>query len=222
MIDSFQGCFKDRYRFFAGLFFFYRFVISLSFAFSTNAVSLYISLEMIVILMLAFHAWAQPYEKRFYNLVDTFMLSNLAIVNGLSLFNYYWVNYSSAGDKEVIAALAVQLFLIYLPIFYIVIMCSLFVATGCSRRARQLLYKVNVYVPLFRKVDGDLELYNNAENVPFDDEHLPHRMFEDENTDGDEQERPLVRERNNYGAANSEPATDHERGMRRARTNKTV
>ena len=220
VIDSFQGCFKDRYRFFAGLFFFYRFVISLSFAFATNAVSLYISLEMIVILMLAFHAWAQPYEKRFYNLVDTFMLSNLAIVNGLSLFNYYWVNYSSASDKEVIVALAVQLFLIYLPIFYVVIMCGLFVATSCSRRARRFLYKVNMYVPLFREDDDDMELYDNVENVPFDDEHLPHRMFEDEDTDGDEQERLLVRERNNYGAANSEPATD--RGMKRVHTNKTV
>ena len=62
VIDSFQGCFKDRYRFFAGLFFLYRFVISLLFALATNAVSLYISLEMIVILMLTFHAWAQPYE----------------------------------------------------------------------------------------------------------------------------------------------------------------
>ena len=106
--------------------------------------------------MLAFHAWAQPYEKRFYNLVDTFMLSNLAIVNGLSLFNYYWVNYSSAGDKEVIAALAVQLFLIYLPMFYIVIMCSIFVATGCSRKPRRVLYKVNKYVSLFREEDGEL------------------------------------------------------------------
>ena len=99
-------------------------------------------------------------------------------------------------------------------------MCSLFVATGCSRRARRFLYKVNKYVPLFREEDGDLELYNNAENVPFDDEHLPHCMFMDEDTDGDEQERPLVRGRNNYGATNSEPATD--RGVRCARTNKTV
>ena len=219
VIDSFQGCFKDRYRFFAGLFFLYRFVISLSFAFATNAVSLYISLEMIVILMLAFHAWAQPYEKRFYNLVDTFMLSNLAIVNGLSLFNYYWVNYSTAGDKEVIVALAVQLVLIYLPILYIVTMCSLLVVTNCSRRGRQLLYKVNMYVPLFKEDDEDMELYNNTEDVPFDDDHLPHRMFENEDTDGDEQERPLVRARN-YGAANSEPSTD--RVMKRARSNKTV
>ena len=222
VIDSFQGCFKDRYRFFAGLFFFYRFIISLSFALTTNAVSLYISLEMIVILMLAFQAWAQPYEKRFYNLVDTFMLTNLAIVNGLSLFNYYWVNYSSAGDKEVIAALAVQLVLIYLPIFYIVAMCCLFVATHLSKRARRLLRKFNLYVPLFSKEDEDMELFNNAENVPFDDQHLPHRMFEEEITDHDvEQERPLARDRNvNYGAANSEPATD--KAVRRSRSNKTV
>ena len=148
------------------------------------------------------------------------MLSNLAIVNGLSLFNYYWVNYSSAGDKEVIAALVIQLFLIYLPIFYIIIMCSLFIATSYSRRARRLLYKVNMCVPLFREDGDDMELYNTAEDVPFDDEHLPHRMFEDADMDGDEPESPLFRERNNYGAANSEPATD--KGMRRARTNKTV
>ena len=219
VIDSFQGCFKDRYRFFAGLFFLYRFVISLSFAFATNAVSLYISLEIIVILMLAFHAWAQPYEKHFYNLIDTLMLSNLAIVNGLSLFNYYWVNYSTAGDKEIIVALAVQLFLIYLPILYIVTMCSLLVVASCSRRGRQLLYKVNMYVPLFKEDDEDMELYNNAEDVLFDDDHLPHRMFENEDTDGDEQERPLIRARN-YGAANSEPSTD--RVMKRACSNKTV
>ena len=221
VIDSFQGCFKDRYRFFAGLFFLYRFVISLSFAFSTNAVSLYISLEMIVILMLAFHSFAQPYERRFYNLVDTFMLANLAIVNGLSLFNYYWVNYSSAGGKEVITALAVQLILVYLPILYIVIMCVLFLATSYSRRARRYLHKVNAYVPLFKDDEENMELLNNAEDVPFDDDHLPHRMFEDESTDHGEEEEIRRPSRNrNYGAAGSEPNTD--RVVQRPRSNKTI
>ena len=220
IIDSFQGCFKDRYRFFAGLFFLYRLVISLSFAFATNAVSLYISLEMIVIVMLAFHAWAQPYERRFYNLLDTFMLSNLAIVNGLSLFNYYWVNYSSSGDKEVVVALVVQVILAYLPILYIVVMCILFAATSYSRKARIYFFKVNAYVPLFKVENEDLELVANAENVPFDDEHLPHRMFENEETDheGDET-RPLVRSRN-YGAANSDNTVN--RPVPRTRSNKTL
>ena len=221
VIDSFQGCFKDRCRFFAGLFFLYRFVISLSFALATNAVSLYVSLEMILILMLAFHSWAQPYERRFYNLLDTFMLSNLAIVNGLSLFNYYWVNYSSAGDKEVIVALAVQLFLIYLPIIYIVVMCTLFTVSRCSRRARRYLYNVNMYVPLFKVEDQDMELLYNADNVPFDDDHLPHRMFENDQVDEGEEDRPLVRSQNiNYGAANSDKTAD--RGVPHIRNHKTL
>ena len=221
VIDSFQGCFKDRYRFFAGLFFLYRFVISLSFAYSTNAVSLYISLEMIVILMLAFHSLAQPYEKRFYNLLDTFMFCNLAIVNGLSLFNYYWVNYSSAGDKEVIVALTVQLILVYIPIVYIVTMCTLLLLTSCSRRARRFLYRVNRYVPLFKDEGNDMELHDNAENVPFDDDHLPHRMFDDEHVDEGEDTRPLVRNQN-YGAVriHSEPNTD--KAVHRTRSNKTL
>ena len=122
------------------------------------------------------------------------MLSTLAIVNGLSLFNYYWVNYSSAGNKEVIVTLTVQLILVYLPIVYIVTMCVLFTLTSCSRRARHYLCRVNTYVPLFKEEDNDMELHNNnVENVPFD-EHLPQRMFDDEQMDEGEDTTPLIYE----------------------------
>ena len=196
LIDSFQGCYKDNYRYFAGLLFVYRSLMSLSFALSTNAITLYLSLEVLVILMLAFHAWAQPYQRRFYNLLDTFMYANLAIVNGLSLFNYYWVNYSS-DQSDLMVSLVFQLILIFIPIVYIVAMCFLFNLTGCSRKARHSLHKINYrYVPLFDETTEDMELVDSlspSERLinhsrsftgsvpPFDEDHLPYRLFEEQN-----------------------------------------
>lgn len=192
LIDSFQGCYRDNCRHFAGLLFLYRFLMALSFALSTNAVTLYISLEILVIVMLAFHSWAQPYQQRFYNLLDTFIYSNLAIINALSLFNYYWVNYSS-DITNLTVSLVFQLILIFLSIIYFIVMCFLFNLTGCSGRARHCLHKVNDLVPLFEETGEELELreetlfHSSTErtnstlttNIPFDEQHLPYRIFED-------------------------------------------
>ena len=183
LIDSFQGCFKDNYRYFAGLFFIYRFFMALSFALSTNAITLYLSLEVLVVAMLALHAWAQPYEQRFYNLLDTFMFANLAIVNALSLYNIYWVNYSS-NHTYLTVSLVSQMILIYLPIIYLLVMCFLLTLTGYSKKARHrhCLRKLNHHIPLFEETAEDMEeslSHSRTESIPFDEEHLPYRMFED-------------------------------------------
>ena len=181
LIDSFQGCFKDRYRYFAGLFFIYRFLMSLSFALSTNAVTLYVTLEVLLIAMLSLHAWAQPYEQRFYNLLDTFMFANLAVVNALSIYNFYWVNYSS-NTTNLTVSLAFQVILIYLPILYLLVMCFFLILTGYSKKARRCFRKLNNHVPLFEESAEDLEeslTHSRTESVPFDEEHLPYRMFKD-------------------------------------------
>lgn len=191
LIDSFQGCYRDNCRHFAGLLFLYRFLMALSFALSTNAVTLYISLEILVVVMLAFHSWAQPYRHQFYNLLDTFIYSTLAIVNALSLFNYYWVNYSS-NNTSLTVSLVFQLILIFLPIIYFVVMCFLFNLTGCSGRARHCLRKVNNFVPLFEVTVEELELSeeivvqssngtinSTLTRIPFNEQHLPYRLFEE-------------------------------------------
>ena len=182
LIDSFQGCFKDRYRYFAGLFFIYRFIMSLSFALSTNAVTLYVTLEVLLIVMFTLHAWAQPYERRFHNLLDTFMFANLAVVNALSIYNFYWTNYSS-NITDLTVSLAFQTILIYLPILYLLVMCFLLILTGCSKKARHCLHKLNDCVPLFEESAEEMEeslAHSGTESIPFDEEHLPYRMFEDQ------------------------------------------
>ena len=181
LFDSFQGCFKDKFRFFASLLFLYRFLASLISALTLNPVSLYASIEVMAILMLALHAWAQPYERRFYNILDAFMYTNLAIVNGLSLFNYYWVNNPMNSKFEIVhITKTVQLILIYLPLMYIVVMWFLFGLTHCSKKVRRCLRKVNKHIPLFKPSPQEIEEeLNSAETIPFDETCLPYRIFDD-------------------------------------------
>ena len=180
LFDSFQGCFKDKYRFFAGVFFFYRFVVSLVSALSTNPVSLYVSTEIMAIIMLTLHAWAQPYERRFYNLLDTFMYANLAIVSGMTLFNYYWVNNPTNSNPMIVnIVMVVQLILIYLPLVFVATMWILFGLTGWSKKVRRCFRRINRHIPLFKlsPVEVEEEL-NSAETVPFDESYLPYRIFD--------------------------------------------
>ena len=63
LLDSFQGCFKDNCRCFAGLYLLYRVLIVLNmYVISTD--NFYVTLEIQLILMLLLHAVIQPYKKR--------------------------------------------------------------------------------------------------------------------------------------------------------------
>ena len=180
LFDSFQGCFKDKFRFFASLLFLYRFLVSLITAVSLTPVFLHVSIEVLIILMLCLHAWAQPYEQRFYNILDASMYTNLAIVNSLSLFNYYWVNNPTNSHSMIVHNIKIfQLFLAYLPLVYVVMMWLLFMLTRYSRKMRRRLMKVNKYIPLFKPSSQEVEEeLNNAETIPFDEATLPYRMFD--------------------------------------------
>ena len=181
LFDSFQGGFKDKFRFFASLFFLYRFIVSLISALSPNPVSFYVSMEVVVIAMLAVHAWAQPYERRFYNLLDTFFYVNIAVINALSLFNYFWLNNPTNSDPGIVSVVAIiKVFLNYVPLVYIATMLFLVGASACSRKARRRLRHINKYIPLYKPTPEERdEETDDAQTIPFNEETLPYRIFDD-------------------------------------------
>ena len=128
-LDSFQSCFKDEYRFFAGLYFVYRLVLFATASIATSYTQLYNLMEVELILFLSFHALAQPYEKRWHNVLNCLLFMNLAIINGMTLYNYTRAsdplsqNYRYAIDT----VSSIQLVLIYLPMIYMVgyVICRL-------------------------------------------------------------------------------------------------
>ncbi len=112
VFDSFQGCFEDNLRFFAGLYFVYRWVGLLTYAWSPTFGIFYTVVEATLIIILMMHALAQPYkkekevpfpngdlkpagnavtrrpqgkrEKLHHNAVDALLLADLALIKGPS------------------------------------------------------------------------------------------------------------------------------------------
>ena len=122
LLDSFQSCFQDKLRFFAGLYFFYRFFALSAFAYSTTLTQFYIIVEVQSILILTLHAIARPYKKTWHNVVDALIFANIAIINGLTLFNFMKIIEGKEDDGEVQKVVEitsiVQFILTCLPIVY--------------------------------------------------------------------------------------------------------
>ena len=130
-LDSFQGCYKDNFRFFSGLYFIARVVILAASAFISSILQSILVIELIILLMLGAHSLAQPFQKKSDNKSNGLILLNIGLVNSLTLF----VHIQQAQSDQISAVQAVlwiRLFLMYLP---------LACAVGCVVR-RVVLWEV--------------------------------------------------------------------------------
>ena len=124
LLDSFQGCFKDNLRFFAGLYFVYRWTAPLVNAMTSSLGTAYIISEGLLIIMLALHALFQPYQKRVHNVIDTLLFTDLLLINSITFFQYYLFQSQEsrhAIKENISKAAGIQMTLIYLPIFIIIL-----------------------------------------------------------------------------------------------------
>ena len=120
VFDSFQGCFKDKYRFFAGLYFIYRLVALLSFLITDSLTKFYIALEVQLIVMLTLQATTYAYKRRWHNLIDILLFANLAIINALTMYNYKRARDPNSYTTSINIVSAVQTLLILFPFVYVV------------------------------------------------------------------------------------------------------
>ena len=127
--DSFQGCFKDNWRCFSGIYFLYRLVILLIRVCSPNLTSFYIITELFLVIFLVFHSSVQPYQKRWHNVLDTIIFGNLVLINGFSVFLYSYNN-----SKELLNVQNFQIFLIYWPMVYILAHMIIACLNKCTKK----------------------------------------------------------------------------------------
>ena len=119
-LDSFQGCFKDKYRYFAGLFFLYRILLVLfSSVFTGGGIVANTTHEVILFLILLLHCLCRPFEKKSDNNIDSFLLINLLMINlFIIISSFLFIDWDDLKLKCFIASL--QLFLMSLPLIYMV------------------------------------------------------------------------------------------------------
>ena len=114
-LDSFQGCYKDRLRFFSALYFVSRVVILAVNAFTSNISQSIIIVEIIILLMLGIYTLFHPFHKAADNINTGLILLNMAVIGCLTMLAYSQNGYEDQ-IKLVVFALVVRLILLYLPI----------------------------------------------------------------------------------------------------------
>lgn len=115
LLDSFQGSFKDNFRFFSGLYFFYR-IIVLATRSGRHFLDVYIVLQVIFTLMLFIHLMVRPYEKKQHNIVDALLFLNLAVINSLDIIRHTYSSQRIVNQTKVNIASWIQIVLLYIPV----------------------------------------------------------------------------------------------------------
>ena len=123
--DAFQSCFKDRFRFTAGLYFLYRAVPPTVFAALDSTFAYYATLEVLFMLFFLFHLIAQPYRRMKKQHLP---FANLAIITALYMYNYSEVQDTLEATYAESTIAVIQMILIYLPIIctlgHVLLRCS--------------------------------------------------------------------------------------------------
>ena len=122
ILDTFQGCFKNKCRFFAGLYFVFRLVVNINFSFALTWLDQFMIQEIVCILMIMLVSIFQPYNEQneIFNLIDVLIFTNFAVVNGLSFYLYEYSVNNPKADTLPASVFVIEYILVFLPLIYII------------------------------------------------------------------------------------------------------
>lgn len=120
LFDKLQGCFKDKHRYFAGLYLVYRFIPNAIFAFLNVRLHVFVLVQICLVLMLAIHCWTKPYRNNIHNNIDTAIFGNMLIINTITIYRYFMTQTFYFPPAFPISGYF-QLLLVYLPAIVFII-----------------------------------------------------------------------------------------------------
>ena len=166
-LDSFQGCFKDNCRYFAGLFFLYRILLVLIPSMLTGGdIVADVTKGVLLFLILLLHSICRPFDDKVYNNLDSFLLIDLLMINLFTVTRYSTLNDSDDTNGNINTVTAVlQLFLMSLPLVYIV--CFAF--RPCLNKLKSATCKVDNRSAMMEDDDLSARLLLRPVEDPDDD-----------------------------------------------------
>ena len=158
-LDSFQGCFKDNCRCFAGLFFLYRILLVLiPIYFSDGKFWNIMTKELLMFCILFLHYLCTPFQEKLHNHIKSFLLLDLLLINTLQL-----APLNSDNNTTTLVAVF-QVLLMSLPLVYL--LCYIGQYTCCTKHCIQNKFNT------ITSPSG----HNNNDDEDDDDE-LPQRLL---------------------------------------------
>lgn len=179
LLDAFQGCFKDNLRFFAGLYFLYRWTtLIIGILPSIGYGRAYIIKGCLLTLFFALHAVCQPYTVKMYNVIDSLLFADLVLLNAIIFFHYHTFYGNRIKAEDIAVTAVIQLILIYLP--FIVMMVYVFVKM-CRLGYSQCTKDQNA--ESVKPVSLNILLSHIGKRNRPEMEELPYRLLTDEKED---------------------------------------
>ena len=180
LLDSIQGCFKDKFRFFAGLYLLYRCTILLTYIAIGSFSTRYIITGGTLLFIIALHAICQPYIRGVHNVIDTLLFTNLVFINSLSFINYYRSRKYEQRDTHhgnTTVSAIVQLVLIYLPV---AVMGVYLLLVTCKSGCRHITFFTPKRAHKLKELVQTMSTRN--EDTKSIDEELPYRLMTEDET----------------------------------------
>ena len=115
LLDQFQGCYQDRFRYFASYFLIFRLMILGILAINKpNPFTTLYSLLVVCLIMILLHVTTKPYSNNLLNFFDSFMLIDLVLVISLQIVETYrgFSRNATLGMAFVLVALPLFIFLL--------------------------------------------------------------------------------------------------------------
>ena len=135
LLDTFQGCFKDNRRFFAGLYFLFRLGLYTSYMLTDTWLLQYTIQQILVTLYIVLIAVLWPYKRPFINYVDIAIFANMGVLNVLSL---YFIDFNQVTPNVPLptGVFVVQYSLVFAPLVYMIAYISWYVTRPWHRSIR--------------------------------------------------------------------------------------
>lgn len=162
LIDSFQGCYKDKFRFFAGLYFIYRVLILASYSISRSTSQFFVLAQFLLFVYMGLHSIVQPYKKTFHNVIDSLIFLNLVMINGCTIFlDVYNVesreNHFLGKQYIVFFFVTVKIFLMYVPMIcfflWMVLKLIKFTSQFCKRKTNDITTEEGIEEGILHTLD---------------------------------------------------------------------
>ena len=117
--DSFQGCYRDKLRFFSGVYFLGRVAILGIDAFVTSTSQSVLGMEITILIVLGMYALCHPFRSTTDNVNTILILVNISLIGVLTQLAYSQDGYDDQRNVVTFAVVA-RLILLYLPIVAVV------------------------------------------------------------------------------------------------------